>query len=536
MSMTYSYELESSTPLHWIKVAQGDGSNDVFTAWEALDWAFDPVTNIPYTYFQNWKISGGAGNDRLTASSMNDSVNGEGGDDTLFGMGGHDILDGGIGNDWMSGGDGNDRLSGGEGRDLLFGDAGNDELIGDKGADWLDGGKGADHMSGGLHDDTYVVDNPDDVIVEAADIQTNQYRDWHMDEFIVLPGGVDTVVLNLSSYRLPDLVENVRVADGVLYPVNVVGNELDNVMTGSAQNDVLWGLSGNDRLEGGAGLDTLYGGLGDDTYIATDGDVFVEGVNAGTDLVHSFLANYTLPANLENLQIMASGLANATGNELSNKLTGNLASNTLSGLGGDDVIDGLLGDDMLYGGDGNDSMLGNFGNDWLFGDNGNDILDGSFGNDYLYGGSGHDSLYGGDGSDQLIGQDGNDVLLGGAGDDYLVGNAGADHLTGGAGHDLFRLLSLADSRPAARDTVYDFQKGQDRIDLSFIDADAITAGNQAFHFAGYGQPMFTTAGDVWVTEAYGKTSVWAVTDDGSPGLCIDLVGVGLGLAAADFVM
>lgn len=48
------------------------------------------------------------------------------------------------------------------------GNALNNVLTGNSGANRLDGGMGADTMSGGAGNDTYVIDNADDVIVEAA--------------------------------------------------------------------------------------------------------------------------------------------------------------------------------------------------------------------------------------------------------------------------------------------------------------------------------------------------------------------------------
>jgi hypothetical protein len=61
---------------------------------------------------------------------------------------------------------------------------------------------------------------------------------------------------------------------------------------------------------------------------------------------------------------------------------------------------------------------------------------------------------------------GNDRLIGGRGDDYLIGGAGRDILTGGAGSDTFA-FAAGDSSPNLRlaDTITDFRKGEDLIDL-----------------------------------------------------------------------
>ena len=109
------------------------------------------------------------------------------------------------------------------------------------------------------------------------------------------------------------------------------------------------------------------------------------------------------------------------------------------------------------------------GNDTFYGDNGVDVVNG---------GGGHDTLYGGGGNDQLRGGAGNDVLQGGAGQDMMWGDAGADR---------FVWTTVAE---AAADSIFGFETGKDVLDLSAIDADTTTAGNQAFEIvsAFSGQP------------------------------------------------
>ncbi len=107
---------------------------------------------------------------------------------------------------------------------------------------------------------------------------------------------------------------------------------------------------------------------------------------------------------------------------------------------------------------------GGGGNDIVIGDgaaNKADTLNGAGGNDRLYGLTGNDALNGGAGNDLLVGGDGND---------RLTGDGGADVLTGGAGNDIFDFNAIGDSTAAARDLITDFIRGQDRIDLSGIDA------------------------------------------------------------------
>nr|WP_245290963.1 hypothetical protein [Methyloligella halotolerans] len=103
----------------------------------------------------------------------------------------------------------------------------------------------------------------------------------------------------------------------------------------------------------------------------------------------------------------------------------------------------------------------------------------------MYGDEGMDILEGGDGDDELHGGADNDTLEGGAGVDTLYGEEGADRF-------VFRSASDADG-----DVIEDFETG-DRIDLSFIDADAGTGGDQAFTLVtGSG---FNAAGALRVTQ------------------------------------
>jgi Ca2+-binding RTX toxin-like protein len=180
--------------------------------------------------------------------------------------------------------------------------------------------------------------------------------------------------------------------------------------------------------------------------------------------------NYTLPANVENAAINASGNANLTGNTLNNGLTGNADRNILDGGLGNDKLDGGAGADSLLGGVGNDAMIGGAGNDTMRGGEGVDLADFAAagvdisidlatgrakgdGTDLLFdienilAGEGDDTLTGSAGANDLDGGAGIDALNGGAGNDTLAGcffgaNGGRseiDTLVGGVGNDIFQL-------------------------------------------------------------------------------------------------
>jgi Ca2+-binding RTX toxin-like protein len=117
------------------------------------------------------------------------------------------------------------------------------------------------------------------------------------------------------------------------------------------------GTLGGDVIPGTAGADTLQGLTGDDTYTVNNaGDIVIEAANAGTDKVEAWVS-YTLPDNVDILQLMGTGALNGTGNALNNIINGNNATNVLSGGGGNDTLDGRGGIDTLFGGAGGDTFV-----------------------------------------------------------------------------------------------------------------------------------------------------------------------------------
>lgn len=113
------------------------------------------------------------------------------------------------------------------------------------------------------------------------------------------------------------------------------------------------------------------------------------------------------------------------------------------------------------------------------------VIFGHAGDDKITGAKSGETIKLYSGNDTCDGRDGDDKIFGGAGSDKLIGGHGRDYLYGGSGSDTFVYRSQIDSTAAAsgRDSICDFET-RDKIDLSAIDANKFTSGNQAFKFIG----------------------------------------------------
>ena len=265
-------------------------------------------------------------------------------------------------------------------------------------------------------------------------------------------------------------------------------------------------------------------------YVRVTGDLVFEAGQTKASVSVPILADFN-PEGVETFRLdivgpYPPGLATAGGASG----TATIFDNDIRGTGGADVLRGTAAPEGLHGLGGNDRLFGGGGNDRLFGGPGNDHLDGGAGADRMVGGRGNDVyvvdhvrdvvveranqgrdkvlskidyvlpahvedlvLLGGRGlngtgnglGNVIEGNRGANRLDGGGGADVLIPGLGRDVLTGGAGADRFVWRSAAEAgRGAQADTVTDFTRGADVLDLRRIDADVTTRGNQAFDFIG----------------------------------------------------
>jgi serralysin len=241
-------------------------------------------------------------------------------------------------------------------------------------------------------------------------------------------------------------------------------------------------------------------------------------------------------------------IENANGGSAADSITGNRAANRLNGNGGNDTLTGGGGNDILNGNTGNDRLLGGTGNDTYYVANAGDLVveSADAGTDtvlssltsYVLGSNvenGRILLAGA----AMTGNAVANTIQGGAGNDRIAGAGGRDVLSGGAGNDVFVMDAATHSGPyvGSRDVITDFARGQDRIDLSGIDAQPATTGNGAFSFVGtFSSTNATGQLRFAYDSASGSGTLYGSTDaDTTAEFSISLVGVS-SLAASDIVL
>ena len=189
------------------------------------------------------------------------------------------------------------------------------------------------------------------------------------------------------------------------------------------------GTAGADTINGTTGADQMAGLAGNDTYVVNNaGDVVIENLNEGTDLVNASVS-HTLAPNVENITLTGTSAINATGNGLDNTLTGNSGINVLTGGAGNDLYIVGTGDTTIEalnaGTDSVQSLVA-----WTLAANVENLT--------LMGTGAVNGTGNGD-ANVLIGNIASNTLTGNAGADTLRGLAGADSLVGGTGNDTYWL-------------------------------------------------------------------------------------------------
>ncbi|MFO1283029.1 MAG: calcium-binding protein [Burkholderiales bacterium] len=403
-----------SASVVWDTINAGDG-DDVVTLIETSADVFggdgdDTLSADPYLPLDGSRLHGGAGNDRLTASSANSSrteLYGEEGDDRLIGHPGA-RLDGGTGDDRY------ELFSGATGGPIgvAFGRGqGHDSIA--YGEEFNGGGSGHRfdiRVSQNSYRDLVVEREGDDLVLSIRDrddriavpdfFASGSNRGGMVSLAIVDPA---TGLVYGDSPTAEEIAARAVTVDGAGETWTGTSTAEVRVATGFA--DTLNGGGGDDELDGMSGDDTLAGGDGADTLIGRSGQ------------------------------------------------------DTLDGGAGDDRLSGGRGDDVLVGGDGDDRIVDSFGEN---------IVEGGAGDDSVHLAGERGLALGGDGDDTLYAPSGDHLLVGGEGADTLTAGRVRVELDGGAGDDRLDLLA-----PQSAIVHFGRGAGHDTVALAGFSADAI---------------------------------------------------------------
>ena len=384
----------------------------------------------------------------------------------------------------------------------------NNRITGNDGDNRLDDGRGGkDTLVGGKGNDTYLVDDIDDIVTETS----LGGLDWIISSNpLVYEAFLSGKYANVEEIKFTGPPPPPKPGDpsdkddkllGTPEPDEIDGGKGNDTISGLAENDRLIGGEGNDFLDGGEGDDKLLGGAGNDTMVVDSAkDVVIENSNEGIDTIISKIS-YALSTlqHVENIVLFDVSNSEGTSDDAPKidanlNATGNASRNSLFGNSGKNSLNGAEGADSLLAGDGSDTLNGGPKDgvaDYLAGGNGDDVfvldsaldsLDGGSGRDTaltsisfnladktvlrvenlvytgrvaatlrgnqldnsIAGAAGNQTLFGDVGEDTLNGFAGDDRLEGGKGNDSLDGGTGVDTIIGGAGNDTYVLRDSGD--------------------------------------------------------------------------------------------
>lgn len=344
-------------------------------------------------------------------------------------------------------------------------------IVANAGSNVISVSDGADAVDGGLGVDRLIVDYRNATQAVTGD-STSHFTEAGAGRTVSITGGT---------------FEHFKI---------LTGSGADTITTGAGDDFIKTG-QGASTVSAGQGANTIIGGGNADTITALDGGNVVRAGNGANTVTTGGGADFIY-----------------TGTGADTIVSGG-RSDTISLLGGADTVDAGPGVDRLVinysamisnvsGGVTGSSPGGGYvghvadllGSSVDFRRSESFTITTGSGDDTLKTGQGVDILRGNDGRDKFSSGGGDDQLFGGAGNDLLRGGLGSDQLTGGAGADVFLFVTMSEvNTGSGRDHIHDFEAGLDQVNLSKIDADLTTSGDQRFDFIG-GAAFSSVAGEL----------------------------------------
>ncbi|HEX8062809.1 MAG TPA: calcium-binding protein, partial [Allosphingosinicella sp.] len=288
---------------------------------------------------------------------------------------------------------------------------------------------------------------------------------------------------------------------------------------------------GNNVFDGAGGADFMIGYAGNDFYhVDNAGDIAYELAGGGSDTVATSI-NYTLAANVENLQavnIAGTDPLSLTGNAVNNYIWGTQGNNIIDGAGGSDVMIGYGGDDFYFVDNAGDVVVENAGGgtdtvaataNYTLNHNVENLQAANIA------GTAALALTGNELNNFIWGTQGNNVLAGGGGNDRLYGYAGADQF-------------LFNTAPGAAnfDWLGDFEAGVDKIVLDNSVFTGLADGALAASAFALGTSAADADDRIIFDSKSGSVFYDADGNGAGAALLIAYVPVGQTLTAADFAV
>ncbi|MDD4616451.1 MAG: calcium-binding protein, partial [Alphaproteobacteria bacterium] len=441
-------------------------------------WATDTLSNFTHVIGSDFgdTIKGSAGSDSITGGSGNNFVYATTGVDTINGgVGGTNTISfenattastinlaTGATTGWATDALSNfSRLIGSNIGDTITGSAASDNITAGSGNDFVFATTGSDTISGGGGTNTISFANA--TTASTINLTTGATTGWATDalsDFSRLIGSNigDTITGSAESDNIAagsgnDIVYVTAGSDTISggggtntlsFSTATSASNVDltaGTSTGFATDilsnfTVVIGSNHGDTIRGTAGSDNVTGGAGNDILIATIGS---DTINGGGGLNTISFANATSASTINLATGVTTGWAMDALSNIS-RVTGSNYGDTITGSAGANTITGGSGSDLFFASAGNDSYVGGGGTDTLsFANIAGTVtlhLDTSSSVDSL--GStavfnGVSRFIGSDNGDTIYGSGGNDSVLGGAGDNFFYASLGNDTLNGGAG-------------------------------------------------------------------------------------------------------
>jgi Ca2+-binding RTX toxin-like protein len=305
------------------KTINGNAGDDILIVKAAVEGTVSTLVDATLGILESIRIDGGTGKDLMVGAQGNETFIVDNIGDVVEDVGGTDLVESSVSFTLSNGledltltgteaidGSGNEsanRITGNTAANILFGGQGNDTLDGGAGNDTLDGEAGNDVLDGAAGNDTV--------------------------SYTFASAGVSVSLASAGAQATGG-----SGSDTLISIENLIGSAFNDNLTGNTANNVLDAGAGSDFLNGATGADTMLGGDGTDSYCVDHaGDLVSESngslATGGNDIVYSYLAAYTLTANVERLRLMLAGASNGTGNALDNTLYAGAGNNVLDGAG-----------------------------------------------------------------------------------------------------------------------------------------------------------------------------------------------------------